>query len=88
MSSKLQKLRCVDLENVDNEVYTRFNSKKTQQTPIIGVMLKKKVLKFIIALEKTEFKIFDCWLRNWKDRCISFHYVSMKSQICKTKLHL
>ena len=55
-----------ELRKVDNAIYNWFVGKRSQKSPIDGIIIKEKALEFAKALGVAEFKASDCWLNNWK----------------------
>lgn len=67
-NSKRQKIRSGDFNDVDTTVYKWFISKRSQNIPIDGVLLKEKAMQYAKELGHKEFMASDGWLRRWKER--------------------
>ena len=67
VTAKRNKLRTGACDDVDQAVCKWFNSKRSQQIPIDGPMLKEKAIDFAKARNKPDFKASDGWLTNWKE---------------------
>ena len=67
-SSKKQKLRESNFEKFDNDVFRWFLSKRSQNIPIDGNLIKEKAIAYIKELGYTIFVDSTGWLDRWKRR--------------------
>ena len=67
-SSKKQKLRESNLEKLDNLVFRWFLSKRSQNIPIDGNLIKQKAIAYAKELGYTNFVGSTGWLDRWKRR--------------------
>ena len=67
-SSKKQKLRESNLEKLDNLVFRWFLSKRSQNIPIDGNLIKEKAIAYAKELRYTNFVCSTGWLDRWKRR--------------------
>ena len=63
VTAKRKKLRTGAYDDVDQAVFKWFNSKRSQQIPIDGPMLKEKAIDFAKARNQPDFKSFR-WMAN------------------------
>ena len=67
-SSKRQKLRESNFEKLDNVVFRWFLSKRSQNIPIDGNLIKEKAIAYAKELGYTNFVGSTGWLDRWKRR--------------------
>ena len=67
-SSKKQKLRENNFEKLDNVVFRWFLSKRSQNIPIDGNLIKEKAIVYAKELGYTNFVGSTGWLDRWKRR--------------------
>ena len=67
-SSKKQKLRESNFEKLDNVVFRWFLSKRSQNIPIDGNLIKEKAIVYAKELSYTNFVGSTGWLDRWKRR--------------------
>ena len=67
-SSKKQKLRESNFEKLDNVMFRWFFSKRSQNIPIDGNLIKEKAIAYAKELGYTNFVASTGWLDRWKRR--------------------
>ena len=67
-SSKKQKLRESNFEKLENVVLRWFLSKRSQNIPIYGNLIKEKAIVYAKELSYTNFVGSTGWLDRWKRR--------------------
>ena len=67
-SSKKQKLRESNFQKLDNVVFKWFLSKRSQNIPIDGNLIKEKAIAYAKELGYTNFVGSTGWLDRWKRR--------------------
>ena len=67
-SSKKRKLRESDFEKLDNVVFRWFLSKRSQNIPIDGNLIKEKAITYAKELDYNNFHGSAGWLGQWKKK--------------------
>ena len=67
-SSRKQKLRESNFEKLDNVVFRWFLSKRNQNIPVDGNLIKEKAIAYAKELGYTNFVGSTGWLDRWKRR--------------------
>ena len=67
-SSKKRKLRESNFEKLDNVVFRWFLSKRSQNIPIDGNLIKEKAITYSKELHYNNFPGSAGWLDQWKKR--------------------
>ena len=67
-ASKKQKLRESNFEKLDNVMFRWFFSKRSQNIPIDGNLIKEKAIAYAKELGYTNFVGSTGWLDRWKRR--------------------
>ena len=67
-SSKKRKLRESDFEKLDNVVFRWYLSKRSQNIPVDGSLIKEKAIAYAKELGCNNFHGSAGWLDRWKKR--------------------